>query len=216
MTNLNDNETERDFNGMTLLVRSEVDEDDGAVSRDYCVVYGEKETDWITAGYVSEDEAFKQAQTWAEDIAESELEDTLQGTNGAYDWMLEGIDTTSMSDEDVVAHVRGLAEDHYKVAVADWVSSNVTLDRFMEVSDYRQALRNIQNIIEDQREEAANTVALEAIVTPAEIEALYGVKADTVRDACEREWIMARKSGSTWLIPAKVSKERWGKENPKG
>lgn len=52
---------------------------------------------------------------------------------------------------------------------------------------------------------------LESVVTPAEIEALYGVKADTVRDACERGWIMARKSGSTWLIPAKAAKERWGK-----
>lgn len=212
MTNLNDNETERDFNGMTLLVRSEVDEDDNTVSYDYCVVYGEgKETDWVRDGR-TEDEAFELAQDWAGDIAEGELEDTLQDASGGYGWMIEGIDTSDMSDEDVIATVRGQAENHYNIAIPDWVRDNVTLDRFMEVADYRIALASVQSIIADRREEAANAAALEAIVTPAEIEALYGVKADTVRDACEREWIMARKSGSTWLIPAKAAKERWSKK----
>ena len=53
---------------------------------------------------------------------------------------------------------------------------------------------------------------LKETVTPAEVANEFGIKEDTVRDACQNGWITARKSGSTWLMRCADAKNRWGKK----
>lgn len=53
--------------------------------------------------------------------------------------------------------------------------------------------------------------SLRQVVTPAEVSERFCVKADTVRDACERGQIPARRSGATWLMLYEDAERRWGK-----
>ena len=53
---------------------------------------------------------------------------------------------------------------------------------------------------------------LKEIVTPSEVASEFGIKEDTVRDACQNGWIVARKSGSTWLMRRADAEKRWNKK----
>ena len=61
------------------------------------------------------------------------------------------------------------------------------------------------------REDQYAFETLEQIVTAAEVSELWGVKEDTVRDACQRRQIVARKSGGTWLMLYNDAEKRWKK-----
>jgi uncharacterized protein (DUF433 family) len=47
-------------------------------------------------------------------------------------------------------------------------------------------------------------------MTVTEISEEYGISPQAVREACKKEWIPARKSGSAWLIRRHVAEARWG------
>ena len=62
------------------------------------------------------------------------------------------------------------------------------------------------------RQDQEIVAMLHEVVTAKEIAALFGIKEDTVRDACQRRQIVARKSGTTWLLMLEEAKQRWGKK----
>jgi len=47
-------------------------------------------------------------------------------------------------------------------------------------------------------------------VTAPECELLYGVSRITVAEACQAGWIVARKSGATWIMRKVDAHARWG------
>jgi len=47
-------------------------------------------------------------------------------------------------------------------------------------------------------------------MTVTEISEEYGISPQAIREACKKEWIPARKSGSAWLIRRHVAEARWG------
>jgi uncharacterized protein (DUF433 family) len=50
-------------------------------------------------------------------------------------------------------------------------------------------------------------------MTVTEISEEYGISPQAIREACKKEWIPARKSGSAWLIRRHVAEARWGKKS---
>lgn len=62
------------------------------------------------------------------------------------------------------------------------------------------------------RQDQEIVAMLSEVVTSKEVAELFGVKEDTVRDACQQKQIVARKSGGTWLMAMHDAKTRWGKK----
>jgi hypothetical protein len=50
-------------------------------------------------------------------------------------------------------------------------------------------------------------------MTVTEVAADYGISPQTVREACAKGWLNARKSGATWLITRFSAHSRWGKRD---
>lgn len=48
------------------------------------------------------------------------------------------------------------------------------------------------------------------MMTTTEVAETYGISDRTVREAIEKGWINARKSGGTWLIRTQDAEKRWG------
>jgi uncharacterized protein (DUF433 family) len=65
---------------------------------------------------------------------------------------------------------------------------------------------------EGKRRALAGDPHVGATVTVAEVAQAYGIAPQTVREACQKGWIRARKSGATWLIHSRDACERWGRE----
>ena len=63
------------------------------------------------------------------------------------------------------------------------------------------------------RQDQETIEMLHEVVTSKEVSELFGVKEDTVRDACQQKQIVARKSGATWLMLRSAAKARWGNKN---
>jgi uncharacterized protein (DUF433 family) len=53
-------------------------------------------------------------------------------------------------------------------------------------------------------------------MTVTEISQEYGISPQAIREACKKEWIPARKSGSAWLIRRHVAESRWGATDQSG
>ena len=62
------------------------------------------------------------------------------------------------------------------------------------------------------REEVAAREVLGEVITAAEAATLYGLAEDSVRKACQRHQLVARKSGGTWLLLREDAESRWGKK----
>jgi hypothetical protein len=57
---------------------------------------------------------------------------------------------------------------------------------------------------------------IDDVLTPHEIQELYGVDSQVVRTNCQKEWLPVgtyRKSGKTWLILRETAESRW-KDKP--
>lgn len=50
------------------------------------------------------------------------------------------------------------------------------------------------------------------MMTTAEVAETFGISDRTVREAIEKGWIKARKSGGTWLIRRQDAEQRWSKK----
>jgi uncharacterized protein (DUF433 family) len=61
-----------------------------------------------------------------------------------------------------------------------------------------------------QRWAARKGVDPDQDMTVTEISEEYGISPQAIREACKKEWIPARKSGSAWLIRRHVAEARWG------
>lgn len=94
-------------------------------------------------------------------------------------------------------------------------------EKFLNDDEYFQSLAD-QGIDNDGREITGDELEpwlacideqdLDDIMTPAEVSMEYGVRQDTVRDACQNGWITARKSGKTWLMRRVDAEARWAKK----
>jgi excisionase family DNA binding protein len=51
------------------------------------------------------------------------------------------------------------------------------------------------------------------VLTTSEVAGAYGISDRTVREAIEKGWLKAQKSGGTWLIRRQDAQARWGKPN---
>jgi len=51
---------------------------------------------------------------------------------------------------------------------------------------------------------------LEEVMTSGEVVQVFGLSAATVRNACKRGAIPARKSAGTWLVKRSDAAKRWG------
>jgi len=207
-------EIAREFGGMTLIVRPELDPDDEktVTGYEYCVTWGDgKETNWIDSRADTEDAAFGEAQDWAIEIASCEIEEALEDDSSEpYAWMIENIDDfvdyTDALVEDLVKQQAQVSYD-FGSSVPDWVRETLSFEQFLEASDYKYALKAVREYRDERRAEQQ----LAEVVTPSEVSDELGIKEDTVRDACQNGWITARKSGKTWLIRRRDAEKRWKK-----
>jgi excisionase family DNA binding protein len=51
------------------------------------------------------------------------------------------------------------------------------------------------------------------MMTTSEVAETFGINDRTVREAIDKGWIKARKSGGTWLIRRQDAEARWGKKS---
>jgi excisionase family DNA binding protein len=51
------------------------------------------------------------------------------------------------------------------------------------------------------------------VLTTSEVAEAYGISDRTVREAIEKGWLKAQKSGGTWLIRRLDAQARWGKDS---
>lgn len=53
-------------------------------------------------------------------------------------------------------------------------------------------------------------------MTVTEVAQEYGISPQAVREACQKSWVAARKSGATWLIARLSAHGRWGEKSTEG
>jgi len=137
------------------------------------------------------------------------------GTSQDYQWLHEEVvDLDTLIDEQVAEYVKGQASNVFSYNVTVEFEEkygremNMTFDEFLKASDYEDALKAVLMA----RDAARDNITLESVMTPKEAAEEFGIKEDTVRDAIEHEWLIARKSGATWLFLRKHAQKRWAKK----
>lgn len=138
------------------------------------------------------------------------FEFTMKDLGGSYGWLLEG--ATDLHDVEVIG-VEDWIETTAKTLIGgqnygDTTDEQVYQTWIDDTYEYEQAVAFMQSKIDEMKDEQT----LEAVVTPKEIAEDFGIKEDTVRDAIEHGWLIARKSGATWLILRKHAEKRWAKK----
>lgn len=130
---------------------------------------------------------------------------------GSYGWMREGLadeQIAVMTDDDIKEAVLFHAQNAYDYAPdGDEIRDVLTFDEFLAASDYASAVKWFTNTRDDLRDEQL----LNDVMTAKEIAEEFGIKEDTVRDAIEHGWLIARKSFGTWLVLRKHAEARWRK-----
>ncbi len=130
-----------------------------------------------------------------------------------YSWITDGVDFLADFTDD---QIRELVDVQAR-AVWDHIQADyeqrfgepmeMTFEQFKRHSDYQSAY----DAARECRDAARTMQQLNEVMTAKEIAEDYDIKEDTVRDACQHDWITARKSGTTWLILRKDAETRWGK-----
>lgn len=123
--------------------------------------------------------------------------------------------------EDVQVAVQREYPDHTITIEETDYTNRVTVDGEEDVD----VKYDIDNIISDvfqsqswyvESDEKAETIEaqkqLNTVMTAGEAAEEFNLSESTVRQAINREQIIARKSGGTWLILRKHAEERWGKQ----
>lgn len=141
------------------------------------------------------------------------VETTFAG-NDEYGWMRENHDDPrgETTDEQLREWLEFMAHTSYDQAVVDYEDEfdadlDMTFQEFLQESDFETAYEHLQ----EQRDERHDEYVLRLVMTPKEIAEEFDVKEDTVRDAIEHEWLLARKSGGTWLVLEEHAAKRWKK-----
>lgn len=213
-------ETKIQYGDYEIIVRAKLD-DDGGSKFDYTVICPDG-SESETVGFTNtEEQAIKDAKIWTDDIQHEQEVDFVQatdvfvgklGTSQDYSWLWDGQEMVeTLNDDDIRHHVDVQAGILYDVYAAEYEEKynqkfTMTAADFEKWSDYQDAV----NAMIKYRDSLIALAQLEAVVTPKEVAELGWAKEDTVRDACQNEWINSRKSGSTWLILRSEAKARWG------
>lgn len=137
---------------------------------------------------------------------ETAFQDDNNGYGAACEWML--VDDNTEFDE---AEFERFAEETYD----QWVNDNgygISFSAFKKLSDYEECKSAVETCCLNHAEDKEDEETLNAIMTAGEAAEEFGLAESTVRQAINREQIVARKSGGTWLILRKHAEARWGKK----
>ena len=138
------------------------------------------------------------------------FEFTMKDASGTFGWLLEG--STDLKDVEAMG-VEMWIKETAKMMIAGANAGNTSDDDVYaawlnDANEFDQAVAFVEHKIIEAKDEQT----LNAVVTPKEIAEAFNVKEDTVRDAIEHGWLVARKSGATWLVLRKHAENRWGKK----
>jgi hypothetical protein len=138
------------------------------------------------------------------------FEFTMKDASGSFGWLLEGsTDLRDVEATDVKTWVEATAKMMISGANYSDTSDGAVYQSWIDDTyEFDEVVAFLQSKIEEAKDEQT----LEAVVTPKEVAEEFGVKEDTVRDAIEHGWLIARKSGATWLILRKHAEKRWAKK----
>jgi hypothetical protein len=74
-------------------------------------------------------------------------------------------------------------------------------------------MKEIEYVYNDPEAAAELPHHLDRVWTVAECAQIFGLDVSTVRRACERKQVLARKSGATWLISVYDAQSRWNQNS---